>query len=159
MWGGGQQDGNPSNAPLPQAASGGPKVPGTPTWGPAKMTRQGPPGPVKTSQLSRDWGRGKRRVTCLFSIYSLTKHYFKKLILHKISAKLAPSLLRCQSLPVSFLRAVRRENVSYIVTQAYKRPANTTHQSQLATLHSTGKNSAEGSEHKNKAGHNSTGGL
>jgi hypothetical protein len=33
---------------------------------------------------------------------------------------LAPSLLQCKSSPISFLRAVRRENVSYIVTRAYK---------------------------------------
>ncbi len=57
-------------------------------------------------------------------------------------------VLRCQSLPISFLQAVRSENVSYIVTRAYKRPAKTACLSQSATLHSTGNISAEGSEHK-----------
>ncbi len=59
-------------------------------------------------------------------------------------------------LPYSFLRAVRRENVSYIVTRAYKRPAKTTRLSQSAALHSTGNISVEVRENKNKAGHNST---
>ncbi len=72
---------------------------------------------------------------------------------------LAPSLLQCQSLPISFLRAVRRENVSFTVTQAYKRPAKTARLSQSATLRSTGNISAEGSVNKNKAGHNSTRGT
>jgi hypothetical protein len=68
---------------------------------------------------------------------------------------LAPSLLQCQSLPISFLRAVRRENVSYIVTQAYKRPTEMARLSRSVTLHSAGNISAEGSVYKNKAGHNS----
>jgi hypothetical protein len=72
---------------------------------------------------------------------------------------LAPSLLQCQSSPISFLRAVIRKNVSYIVTRTYKRPAKTARLSQLATLHSTGNISAEGSVYKNKAGHNSTRGT
>jgi hypothetical protein len=87
------------------------------------------------------------------------KEYFKKLISYNICAKLAPFLVQCQSLPISFLRAVRRENVSYIVTQAYKIPAKTTRLSQLATLHSALNISAEVSENKNKAGHNSTRGI
>ncbi len=82
-----------------------------------------------------------------------------KLISHNRRAKLAPSLLQCQSWPVSFLRAVRRENVSYIVTRAYKRPAKTTRLSQLATLHSLGNISLEVSENKNKVCHNSTRGT
>jgi hypothetical protein len=72
---------------------------------------------------------------------------------------LAPSLLQCQSSPISFLRAVIRENVSYIVTQAYKRPTEMTRLSQSATLRSTGNISAVGSVYKNKAGHNSTRGT
>ncbi len=130
-----------------------------PTWGPTKMTRQDPPRPATTRHLSRDRRRGKKGATRHFSKYSLIKDYFKKLISHKRSAKLAPSLLKCQSLPISFLRAVRRENVSYIVTLAYKRPAKMTRRSQSASLHSTGNISAEGSENKNKAGHSSTRGL
>jgi hypothetical protein len=63
------------------------------------------------------------------------------------------SLLQCQSWPISFLRAVRRENVSFIVTQAYKRPAKMARLSQSATLRSTGNISAEGSVYKIKAGH------
>ncbi len=69
---------------------------------------------------------------------------------------LAPSLLQCQSSPISFLRAVMRENVSYMVTGAYKRPAETAHLSPSVTLCSTGNISAEGSVYKNKANQNST---
>ncbi len=58
---------------------------------------------------------------------------------------LAPSLLQCQSSPISFLRAVRRENAFYIVTRAHKRPVETARHSQSATLHSTGNISVEGS--------------
>jgi hypothetical protein len=123
------------------------------------MTRQDPPRPATTRHLSRARGRGQKGATRHFSIYSLIKGYFKKLISHNRSAKLAPSLLKCQSLPISFLRAVRRENVSYIVTRANKRPTKRTRHSQSATLHSRGNISAEGSEHKNKAGYNSTWGT
>ncbi len=49
--------------------------------------------------------------------------------------------------------------MSFIVTQAYKRPAKTARLSQSATLCSTGDISAEGSVYKNKAGHNSTRGI
>jgi hypothetical protein len=72
---------------------------------------------------------------------------------------LAPSLLQCQSLPISFLQAVSRENVSYIVTRAYKRFAKTARLSQSVTLRSTCNIFAEGSVYKNKAGHNSTRGT
>ncbi len=123
------------------------------------MTHQDPPTPATTRHLSHDWGRGKRGVTRHFSKCSLIRDYFKILISHNRHAMLAPSLLQCQSSPISFLRAVRRENVSSIVTRAYKRPAKTTHHSQSATLHSTGNISAEGSVYKNKAGHNSTRGI
>ncbi len=123
-------------------------------------TRQNePPRPTMTRHLSRDRERGKKEATRHFSKYSLIKDYFKKLISHNRRAKLAPSLPKCQSLSISFLRAVRRKNVSYIVTRAYKRPAKTTRHSQSATLHSTGNISAEGSENKYKAGHNSTYGI
>jgi hypothetical protein len=87
------------------------------------------------------------------------KGYFKRPISQNLSAKLALSLLQCQSLPISFPRAVRRENVPYIVTQAYIRPTKTACLSQLATLHSTGNIYAESSDIKNKAGHNSTHGT
>jgi hypothetical protein len=126
------------------------------------MTHQDPPTPAMTAttpHLSRDQGRGKKRAIRHFSKFSLIEDYFKKLISHSRRAKLAPSLLKCQSLPISFLRAVRRENVSYIVTRAYKRPAKTTRHSQSASLHSTGNISEEGSENKNKAGHLSTHGI
>jgi hypothetical protein len=118
-----------------------------------KPARWHPPTPATTCHLSRDRGRGKKGATSHFSKCSLIKDYFKILISHNRHAKLAPSLLQCQSLPISFLRAVRRENVSYIVTRAYKRPAKTTRLFQSATLHSTGNISAEGSVHKNKAGY------
>ncbi len=58
---------------------------------------------------------------------------------------LAPSLIECQSSHISFLQAVKRENVSYIVTSAYKRPAEAGGFSQSVTLRSTGNISAEGS--------------
>jgi hypothetical protein len=152
-----QQDGNLSPPPPPKWRV---KSGGSPTWGPVKMTRQDPPRPATTRHdppchLSHDPGRGKKGATLHFSKCSLIKDYFKKLISHNRCAMLPPSLLKCQSLPISFLQAVRREIVSYIVTQAYKRPAKTTRHSQSATLHSTGNISVEGSENKNKAGHNS----
>jgi hypothetical protein len=59
----------------------------------------------------------------------------------------------------AYLLSVRRENVSYIVTRAYKRPVKTTRLSQFAALHSTGNISVEVRENKNKAGHNSTHGT
>jgi hypothetical protein len=62
-------------------------------------------------------------VTRHFSNSSIIKDYFKTLISHNRRAMLAPSLLQCQSSPISFLQAVKRENVSYIVTRAYKIPA------------------------------------
>ncbi len=109
--------------------------------------------PAFMGGLSPAPGRGKRGVTRHFSYSSIIKDYFKTLISHNRRAMLAPSLLQCQSSPISFLRAVKRENVSYIVTRAYKIPAETACISQSATLHSTGNISAEGSVHKNKAGH------
>ncbi len=148
--GGSQQDGYPSFLPPP---SGGSKVAGL-----CSPPRGDPPKwPARTRHLSRDQGRGKRGTTRHFSIYSLIKGYFKKPISHNISAKLALSLLKCQNLPISFLRVVRRKNVSYIVTRAYKRPAKTTHHAQSATLQSTSLQKAV--NNKNKAGHNSTRGI
>jgi hypothetical protein len=150
--------------PPPPPKWRGPHV-GTHQNGPpghAKWTRQDRPRSAKTCQtrhLSRDRGREKKGATRHFSNCSLIKDYFKILISHNSRANLAPSLLQCQSSPISFLRAVRRENVSYIVTRAYKRPAKTTHLSQSATLHSTGNISAEVRENKNKAGHSSTRGT
>ncbi len=120
-------------SPLPKWRVSGSKVAGLfspppppPTWRPCKMTCQGPakdPPPIT-------WpGERERGATPHFSKYSLIKGYFKRPISQNISAKLAPSLLKCQSLPISFLRAVRRENVSYIVTRVYKRPAKITRHS------------------------------
>jgi hypothetical protein len=63
------------------------------------------------------------------------------------------SLLRCQSSPISFLHAVMRENMAYIVNRDYKKAPNLV-ASQSATLHSTGNISAEDSVHKNKVGQN-----
>ncbi len=140
-----------------QAANVGTHQNGLP--GHAKQTRQHPPRPATTRHLSRDWGREKKGATRHFSKCSLIKDYFNILISHNRRAKLAPSLLQCQSSPISFLRAVRRENVSYKVTRACKRPAKTTRLSQSATLQSTGNISAEVSENKNKAGHSSTRGI
>ncbi len=137
-----------------------------PTWGPAKMTRQHPPAPATTRQhppapantrhdppwpaIYHMTGGGGKGMTRHFSKCSLIKDYFKRLISHNRLAKLAPSLLQCQSSPISFLRAVIRENVSYIVTRAYKRPTKTTSHSQSATLHSTGNISVEGSVTRTK---------
>jgi len=134
--GGSQQDGSPS-VPPPQI--GGSMLP-PPTWGPAKNL------PPITWLGEREGGKTRH-----FSKYSLIKGYFKRPISQNISAKLAPSLLQCQSLPISFLRAVRRENVAYIVTQAYIRPAKTARLSQSATLHSTGNSSAESNEHQEQS--------
>jgi hypothetical protein len=107
-----------------------PKVTGlkwrVPTWGPTKITRQDLLTPAMICHLSFDQGRGKKGVTRHFSKCSLIKDYFKKLISHNKRANLAPSLVQCQSLPISFPRAVRREIVSYIVTRAHKRPAKMT---------------------------------
>ncbi len=73
---------------------------------------------------------------------STTKQYFKMLISTWRCVFLILSLLQCQSLPISFLRAEMRENRAYI-----------------NTLHSTGNISAEDSVHKNKVGHNNTHGM
>jgi hypothetical protein len=144
----------PKLPPPPQSARS--KVAGLPCGDPPTpaKTCQHPPTPTTTPHLSRDRGRGKKGKKC-----SLIKDYFKKLISHNRRAKLAPSLLQCQSSPISCLRAVRRENVSYIVTRANKRPAKTIRLSQSASQHSTGNISAESSENKKKAGHNSTCGI
>ncbi len=101
-----------------------------------------------TFHVTRGEGRGEDPP---LSKYSLIKGYFKRPKSQNLSAKLSPSLLQCQSLPISFLRAVRRENVPYIATQAYIRPAKTTLHSQSATLHSTGNISAESSEHQEQS--------
>jgi hypothetical protein len=91
------------------------------------MTRQHPPTPTMTRHLSRDRGRGKKGVTCHFSKCSLIKDYFKMLISHNRHAKLAPSLLQCQSSLISFLRSVRRENVSDIGTRQMDPPFSVDH--------------------------------
>jgi hypothetical protein len=93
-----------------------------------------------------------------FSNNSTTKQYFKILISHNRRVFLASSLLQCQSSPISFLQAVKRESVSYIVNMGQPR-AKKGSRSQSATLHSTGNISAEDSVYKNKAGHNSTRGI
>jgi hypothetical protein len=101
----------------------------------------------------------ERGETSHFFKYSLIKGYFKRPISQNLSAKLAPTLLQCQSLPISFLWAVRRENVAYIVIQAYtglpKQHAvlNRLHYILQATSLQKAVNI------KNKAGHNSTRGT
>ena len=92
--------------------------------------------------MTRGEGGGETRH---FSNSSLIKEYFKILLSHNRCVILAPSFLQCQSSPISFLRTVRRENVSCILTQAYKRPTETALLSQSVTLGSTGNISAEGS--------------
>ncbi len=118
MWGEGSKMATQAS-PLPQVAgrwvkSGGSILPPPPpTWRPSKD-----PPPI-TWPGEREGGNTRH-----FSIYSLIKGYFKRPISQNISAKLAPSLLQCQNLPISFLRAVSRENVPYIVTYGPpKRPA------------------------------------
>ncbi len=59
------------------------------------------------------WGGGGEKRD--FFKYSSIKGYFKRPILQNRSAKLAPTLLQCQSLPTSFPRAVRSEYPAYIV--------------------------------------------
>ncbi len=129
----------------------------SPTWRPAKMTRQGPAKDTPPITWPGDRERGATRH---FSKYSLIKGYFKRPILQNISAKLAPSVLKCQSLPISFLRAVRRENVSYIVPiepikDPPKRPAI------LSLLHYILQATSlqKVVNNKNRAGHSSTRGT
>ncbi len=95
-------------------------------------------------------GRGGGKKSHFFK-YSLIKGYFKRPIWQNLSAKLAPTLLQCQSLPTSFLWAVRRENAAYTVTRACIRPSKMACLSQSATLLSTGNISAEGSEHQEQS--------
>ncbi len=110
-----------------------------------------PPG---TRHQSRDdpppvmWpGEREGKKTRHFFKYSIIKGYFKRHISQNLSAKLAPTLLQCQSLPISFLRAVRRENVAH----SYIRPTKTAGLRQSSTLHSTGNISAESNEHQEKS--------
>jgi hypothetical protein len=81
------------------------------------------------------------------------------LISHERRVFFALSLLQCQSLPISFQRAIKRENVAYIVRQSLQIGAKSGSHSLSTTLHSTGSISAEDSVHKNKVGHNSTRGT
>ncbi len=83
------------------------------TWGFAKLVCQ-------NAKMSRqieapEWGGGGGVQICHFSNNSTMKQYFKMLISHGRQVFLALSLLQCQSLPISFTRAVKRENVAYIV--------------------------------------------
>jgi hypothetical protein len=55
-----------------------------------------------------------------FFKYSLTEGYFKRPISLNLFVKLAPTLLQCQSLPISFPRAVRRENFPKVISYHYK---------------------------------------
>jgi hypothetical protein len=93
------------------------------------------------------WGVIKRD----FFKYSSINGYFKKPILQNRGAKPAPTLLQCQSLPTSFLRAVRSEYPAYkVFAPVYKR-AKEAILSQSASLHSTGNISAEDSEHQEQS--------
>ena len=102
---------------------------------------------------------GGGSVTRHFSNNSTMKQYFKKLISTRRCVFLIISLLQCQSSPISFVRAVKRENVPYIVKGSLYRGAKSGSCSQPTTLHSTGNISVEDSVHKNKVGHNSTCGI
>jgi hypothetical protein len=51
--------------------------------------------------------------------YSSINGYFKKLLLQNRSAKLAPTLLQCQSLPTSSPWALRSEYPAYVVIRTY----------------------------------------
>jgi hypothetical protein len=117
--------------------------------------RNDPPRPA-TCHATWRGGEGGGGGTRYFSKSSLIKEYFKILISHKRRVMLSPFLLQCQSSPISFLRAVMRENVSYMLTRAYKRPAEMACLSLSVTLRFTGYISAEGSLYKNKADNNST---
>ncbi len=118
-------------------------LPPPPRGDPPKWPARDPP-PI-TWPGEREGGKTRH-----FSNYSLIKGYFKKPISQNLSAKLAPSFLQCQSLPISFLQAVWRENVPYIVTQAYK---SRLHYILQATSLQKAVNI------NNKAGHNSTRGT
>jgi hypothetical protein len=106
--------------------------------------------------VSQQGGGGQIRH---FSNKSTMKQYFKKLISHKRRVFLALSLLQCQSLPISFVRAVKRENVPYIVKGSLYRGAKSGSRSQPTSLYSTGNISAQDSVHNNKVGHNSAHGT
>ncbi len=67
-----------------------------------------------------EWGRGGGEIRH-FSHKSTTKQYFKILISHNRHVFLAPSLLQCQSLSISFLRAVKKESVSYMVKRSLEK--------------------------------------
>ncbi len=146
----------------PREVNSSRRPPPPPKWrakdgGPHMGTRRNNPPLITwrpaTGHVTGGEARGEIRH---FSNNSLTKQYYKIPFSHNRRVMLAPTLLQCQSLPISSLWAVRKENVSYIVTRAYKRPAEMVPLSQSVTLRSTGNISAEGRVFKNKAGHNST---
>ncbi len=70
-----------------------------------------------------------------FSNNSTMKQYFKMLISTRRCVFLALSLLQCQSSPISFVHAVTRENMAYILNRAYKKAPNLAARSQSTTLH------------------------
>jgi hypothetical protein len=86
--------------------------PPPPTWGVAKLSCQNAKMGCQIEAPS--WGGGGGQIRH-FSNKSTTKQYFKKLISHKRRVFLALSSLQCQSSPISFPRAVKRESVAYIV--------------------------------------------
>ncbi len=139
VWGESQQDDNPSCPPPP------PQSGGSSHGGPAKMTHQDLPRPANYHMTG---GGGKRGRPATFQ----NTHYWRIIsrnLFHTID-------MHSLSLPYWSVKVCLSpfyelwENVSYVVTQAYKRPAKTTRHSHSATPHSTG------SENKNKASHNST---
>ncbi len=161
--GGGQQDGYPSHAPLPPVGRILPKIGGiaishhvtglrvTPSvreWS-AKCPRvvlQGVTWPVWRGVRKRD-----------FFIYSSIKGYFKKPFYKTGVRKPSSTLLQCQSLPTSFLRAVRSEYPANIVF-ALSRGGRLFFLSRLRyILQATSLQKAV--NNKNKAGHNSTRGT
>ncbi len=104
-----------------------PKPP-PPLWRPSWVTphvesRQ--IGSPKCPNESPEWGARVReggRANCHFSNNSTMKQYFKMFIFAWRCVFLALSLLQYQNSPISFLRAVMRENmVAYIVNRAYNR--------------------------------------
>ncbi len=117
----------PSHSPSPKLADWCPKSAGLPSptmWLTRKCPTRDPQTPTRDPQgvTWPVWWGGWGGEKCDFFKYSLINGYFKRPILQNCRAKLAPTLLQCQSPPSYFPRAVRSKYPAYIVTCAYIMP-------------------------------------
>ncbi len=121
---GGQQDGYPSHAPLPQLAESqkSTELPSLTTWPglgvtrsfrqqPVKCPRSARQRPAKESSNQRGAGRENAISSYTLQLMSISRNLFYKSGVQKPSS----TLLQCQSLPTSSLRAVRSEYPADIV--------------------------------------------